>query len=53
VDSASVEREAEAAASAAAAEAQQINADVLAAEAEVSGPAIGQAGGLPAPEPAR
>jgi regulator of protease activity HflC (stomatin/prohibitin superfamily) len=44
-----VEREATEAARAAAAEAQKINADVRAAEAEVSGSATGQAGGLPAP----
>jgi regulator of protease activity HflC (stomatin/prohibitin superfamily) len=53
LDTASVEREAEAAASAAATEAQKINAEVRAAEAEVSRSANGEPAGLSAAEPAR
>jgi regulator of protease activity HflC (stomatin/prohibitin superfamily) len=52
VDSGALEREAIEVAEAAAAEAQKINAEVRAVEAEVSGPADAQPGALPAPQPA-
>ena len=53
VDAGAVEREAIEAAQAAQAEAEAVNEQVRVAEAQVSGPADGQPGVLPAPESAR